>query len=82
MNMNILINRQDEEADECWPVTFVLPNISTEDEPCPGSVNTTGSLKKPEEANPLFIFCYSVKGTAARCISVLFFPAPKLSHYH
>lgn len=76
MNMNILINRQDEEADECWPVTFVLPNISTEGEPCPGSVNTTEFLEKPEEASLFSSFATRLR-TPQHDVLVFYFFLPQ-----
>lgn len=79
MNMNIHINRQVEEADGCWPVTFALPNISTEGNSCPGSATQPTSCKvKPGLPHSLF---YSFKGTTY-VISLFLFSSPKLSCYH
>lgn len=72
MNMNIHINRQVEEADGCWPVTFALPNISTEGKLCPGSTTQAACCKVE-----LLSLC--AKDTA--CIAALF-SSPKLSRYH
>lgn len=52
MNMNAHINRQVEEADGCWPVTFALLNISTEGKLRPGSATRARWLSCDED----FIF--------------------------
>lgn len=73
MNMNIHINRQVEEADGCWPVTFALPNISTEGKLCPGSATRAACCKvKPGFFFPLLLKTHS---------KYFIFLAPALSHY-
>lgn len=79
MNMNIHINRQVEEADGCWPVTFALPNISTEGNSCPGSATQPTSCKVTAGL-PHSLF-YSFKSTTY-VISLFLFSSPKLSCYH
>lgn len=50
MNMNTHINRQAEEADGCWTVTFALLNISTEGKLSPGSAaRGSGELSGDED---------------------------------
>lgn len=64
MNMNTHINRQAEEADGCWPVTFALLNISTEGKLSPGSA-ARGSGELPGDED---FICLAIADARLTCL--------------
>lgn len=63
MNMNTYINRQVEEADGCWPVTFALLNISTEGKLSPGSAARGSELSCDED-----FICLAIADARLTCL--------------